>query len=68
MTHLREVICNIGDMLQIENLEMRSERNVKVEVNQKWYATLRNPKRNPHIKFGILTSNIIGDMLQTRLV
>ena len=32
-----------------------------------WYAPLRHPKRNQHTKFGIPTSNNIGDMLHTRL-
>ena len=60
---MRKVICNIGDMSQIhKHLEMRSEVNVKVKVNQKWYATLRHPKKNPHTKFWILTSNDIGDI------
>ena len=33
----------------------------------KWYALLPHPKRNQHTKFGIPTSNYIGDRLQTRL-
>ena len=35
-------------------------------MTQKWYATLRHPKIHPHIKFGIPTSKIIGDMHRTR--
>ena len=37
------------------------------QSDPKWYAPLRHPKRNQHTKFGIPTSNNIGDMLQTRL-
>ena len=33
----------------------------------KWYAPLRHPKMNPHTKFGISTSNNIGEMLMTQL-
>ena len=43
-------------------LKTRSEIKVKVKVTQKWYATLRHPKMQPHIKFGIPTSKSIGDM------
>ena len=39
---------------------------MKVTVTRKRYATLRNPKMHPHIKFGIPTSNDIGDMHRTR--
>ena len=41
---------------------MRPEGNVKVKVTQNGM-----PKRNQPTKFGILTSNNIGDMLQTQL-
>ena len=33
---------------------------------QKWNVRLRHPKMHPHTTFGIPTSNIIGDMLQTQ--
>ena len=46
-------------------LEMKSE--VKVTVTQIWYVTLRHTKIQPHTKFGIPTSNNVGDMLRTRL-
>ena len=47
-------------------LKSRSEVKVKVTVTRKWYATLRHPKMQPHIKFGIPTSKNIGDMHRTR--
>ena len=47
-------------------LKTRSEVKVKVTVTRKWYATLRHPKMYPHTKFGIPTSNNIGDMERTR--
>ena len=36
-------------------------------VTPKWYLTLRHPKMHPgpHTKFGIPTSNNVGDMLRT---
>ena len=46
-------------------LELRPE--VKVIVIRKQCVTLgRDPKVYPHTKFGIPTSNNIGDMLQTQ--
>ena len=39
---------------------------VKVTVTGKWYAILRFSKMHPHTKFGIPTSNKIGDMHRTR--
>ena len=45
-------------------LEMRP--GVKVTKTQKWYVTLHNPKMNGHAKYGIDSSNNIGDMLQIR--
>ena len=47
-------------------LKTRSEVKVKVTVTRKWYATLRHPKMHPHTKFGIPTSNNIGDMHRTQ--
>ena len=47
-------------------LEMRPEAKVKVTVTQGHHATLIDSKVYPHTKFGIPTSNSIGDMLQTR--
>ena len=47
-------------------LETRSD--FKVTVTQRWYATLRHPKRHPHTKLGIPTSNNIRDMLRTHFV
>ena len=40
---------------------------VKVTVTQKQYSVIQHcdPKMFPHTKFGIATSNNIGDMLQT---
>ena len=48
-------------------LETRSEVKVNVTGTQGWCATLCHPKMNQHTKFGIPTSNNIGDMLRTRL-
>ena len=45
-------------------LEIRSK--VKATVTQKWYLTLFHPKMHPHTKFGMPTSNNIGDMAWTR--
>ena len=50
----------------MNNLKTRSEIKVKVTVTRKWHATLRHPKMHPHTKFGIPTSNNIGDMHQTQ--
>ena len=36
------------------------------QSDSKWYAPLCHPKRNHHPKFGIPTSNNIGDMLWTQ--
>ena len=36
------------------------------QSDPKWYAPLCHPKRNHHPKFGIPTSNNIGDMHQTQ--
>ena len=49
-----------------ENLEMRPEVNVKVKVTQNGMHNSCHPKRNQHPKFGIPTSNNIGDMHQTQ--
>ena len=45
---------------------LKTMSEVKVTVTRKWYMTLRYPKMYPHTKFGIPTSNNIGDMDQTR--
>ena len=44
-------------------LETRSEVKVNVTGTQGWCATLYHPKMHQHTKFGIPTSNDIGDML-----
>ena len=46
-------------------IKTNSEVKVKVTETRKWYATLRHPKMHPHTKFGIPTSNNIGDMHRT---
>ena len=48
-------------------LETRSEVKFKVTVTHLWYVTLRHPKKHPHTKFEIPTSNNMKDMLWTRL-
>ena len=48
-------------------LETRSEVKVNVTGTQGWCATLCQPKMHQRTKFGIPTSNNIGDMLRTRL-
>ena len=48
-------------------LETRSAVKFKITVTQLWYATLCHPKKHPHTKFEIPTSNNIRDMLRTRL-
>ena len=47
-------------------LETRSEVKVRVTGTQAWCATLFHLKMHPLTKFGIPTSNNIGDMLQKR--
>ena len=47
-------------------LKTRSEVKIKFTATRKWYATLCNPKMHPHTKFGIPTSENIGDMNRTR--
>ena len=47
-------------------LETRSEVKVNVTGTQRWCATLFHPKMHPHTKFGIPTSNNIGDIVQKR--
>ena len=46
--------------------EVRSQCQGKSDP--KWYTLLHHPKMNTQTKFGIPTSNNIGDMLQTRLL
>ena len=49
-------------------LETRSEDNVKkVMVTQKIYVTHCHPKRHPHTKFWISTTNKVRDIFRTRL-
>ena len=45
-------------------LKTRSE--VKVTVTRKWYVTLPHHRMHLHTKFGIPTSENIGDMHQTQ--
>ena len=47
--------------------EARSQCQGQSQSDPKWYAAFRHPKRNQHTKFGIPTSNDIGEMLDTRL-
>ena len=57
--NMRKVICNIEAMLQVQKkpLEMRSECNVRVKVNQNGMQ-LRHPKTNQHTKFWMHTKTI----------
>ena len=48
-------------------LKTRSKVKFKVTVTQLWYATLCHLKMHQHTKFVIPSSNIIRDMLRTRL-
>ena len=66
-THLRKVSCNIGDMLKHDKPRNEARSQCQGQSDPKWYAPLRHLKRNQHTKFGIPTSNNIGDMLQTQL-
>ena len=59
-SHLKEYKRYVLDTII---LQTRSE--VKVNVTQKLYVTLRHPKLHPPIKFGIPTFNNIRDMLWT---
>ena len=63
MTHLRKDSCNIA---QKTRNEARSQR--QGQSDSKWYVPLRHSKRNHHPKFGIPTSNNIGDMLWTQKI
>ena len=47
-------------------ITIKTKSEVKVTVTRKWYATLGHPKMHPHTKFGIPTSNNIGDMHRTK--
>ena len=53
-------ICSGNDY----SLETRS--GVKVNVAEKWNASICHPNMHPHTKCGIPTSTNIGDVLQTR--
>ena len=44
----------------------RSEVNINVTGTQGWRATLFHPKMHHYTKFGIPTSDNIGDMLRKR--
>ena len=50
-----------------ENPRNEARSQCQSKSDPKWYALLGHPKRSQHTKFGIPTSNNIGDMLQTRL-
>ena len=47
----------------MKNLDMRPEVNVKVKVTQNGMHHSAIPRGNKHTKFGIPTSNNIGDMI-----
>ena len=47
---------------------LKTWSDVKITITRIWYMTLRNPKMHLHTKFGILTSNSIGDMHQLKTV
>ena len=60
--------CNIPDaFLKKCGDKNRSEVKVKVKVTTKWYTPIRHPKKSPHTKFVIPTSNNIGDIFEIRL-
>ena len=60
--------CNIPDaFLKKCGDKNRSEVKVKVKVTTKWYAPMCHPKKSPHTKFVIPTSNNIGDIFEKRL-
>ena len=60
--------CNIPNaFLKKCGDKNRSEVKVKVKVTTKWYAPIGHPKKSPHTKFVIPTSNNIGDIFEIRL-
>ena len=54
-------------MLQSQKPINEARNQCQGKSDPKWYVPLRHPKRNQHSKFGIPTSNNIGDMCQTGL-
>ena len=54
-------------MLQTGKPRNEARSQCQGQSDPKWYAPLPHQKRNQHPKFGIPTSNNIGDMLQTQL-
>ena len=64
-SYLKEYRRYAPDTMQF--LEIRSDVKFKVTVTQLWYATLCHLKMHQRNKFEIPSSNIIRDMLQTRL-
>ena len=56
---------NAPDSMQCP--KTRSEVKIKVTATQIWYVTRPHPKKYPHNKFEIPTSNNIRDMPRTRL-
>ena len=50
----------------IFHLGLKTSSKVKVTMTRKLYATLPHPRMYSHIKFGIPTSKVIGDMHWTR--
>ena len=53
-------------MLQTGKPRNEARSQCQGQSDPKWYAPLCHPKRNHHPKFGIPTSNNIGDMHQTQ--
>ena len=54
-------------MLQTRKPRNEAKSQYQAQSDPKWYAPLHHPKRNQHTKFGIPTTNNIGDTLQTQL-
>ena len=63
----KELSHSVTNAPKDENIS-RTEPKVKVTVIKKQCVTLRDPKMYSHTKFGIATSNNIGDMVRTRFV
>ena len=53
-------------MIQHEKPRNEARSQCQGQSDSKWYAPLRHPMRNHDPKFGIPTSNNIGDMLWTQ--
>ena len=52
--HLRKVSCNIGDMLQTQNLEMRPDANVNAKVTKNGMHHSAIPREINTLNLGFL--------------